>query len=358
MGSAREFVGDLSGSVRPLGAAVLCAGLALGMPDAARAECRFSVMTLPVEMVGMRPVATVGINGRPVRLVVDSGAFYSALTRDAARQLGLPERTAPRILFVDDLAGAFDARLTTVRRLQFGIVELPNVDFLVGMAEPGADAVGVLGRNLLGVSNADTEYDLAHGVIRVVYPNHRCGGQDYAYWAGEGRVSELAMIGDRDVLKPAAVVVARVNGHEAKALLDTSAPTLLSRAQAGRAEIPADALQSAGSLRGAGNGVVRTWVTSIGKFELDMETLVNYRFRVADFDLDGVDMLLGIDFFLSHHVYVANSQHRVFFTSNGDWALPPGAERAAPIAGGDAALTLQSSIDPNARQYSLAPPSP
>jgi tetratricopeptide (TPR) repeat protein len=39
--------------------------------------------------------------------------------------------------------------------------------------------------------------------------------------------------------------------------------------------------------------------------------------RVADIDLLGRDMWIGADFFLSHRVYVANSQHRIYFTYNG-----------------------------------------
>ena len=43
----------------------------------------------------------------------------------------------------------------------------------------------------------------------------------------------------------------------------------------------------------------------------------NVRLRFANFSMDEGDMLLGADFFLSHRVYVANSQDKLYFTYNG-----------------------------------------
>jgi tetratricopeptide (TPR) repeat protein len=51
---------------------------------------------------------------------------------------------------------------------------------------------------------------------------------------------------------------------------------------------------------------------------LRREKISNTRLRFADSDfLDGVDMLLGADFFLSHRVYVAASQEKIYVTYNG-----------------------------------------
>ena len=359
MSNTRDFSAGSPRANHRLHAFIACLALTLGLSGAAQAECRFRAMPIPVEMVGTRAVATLGINGRQVRLVVDTGAFHSFLTHDAAQQLGLPERTAPRILRVDGLTGEVDAKVTTVKTLRFGIAELQNMDFMVGTIDPGAGAVGVLGRNLLGISNADTEYDLAHGVIRVMYPNVGCGGQDLAYWAGGQGVSELSMVQYSGQFEPGAMVVANINGHRAKALFDTSATTLVSLAQMHRADGKVGSSRPAGTLRIAGSGQAETWLAAAENFELGKETIANPAFRVADFDLDGVDMLLGIDFFLSHRIYVDNSQHRVFFTSDGTWesATGPAAVQALVAeAGVDAALTLQSSIDPNTRQPSVASP--
>jgi hypothetical protein len=59
-----------------------------------------------------------------------------------------------------------------VNKVQFNGAEIPNVQFIVGVNELGAGIMGVLGRNFLSI--ADTEYDLAHGVVRLVFPKGDC----------------------------------------------------------------------------------------------------------------------------------------------------------------------------------------
>ena len=43
----------------------------------------------------------------------------------------------------------------------------------------------------------------------------------------------------------------------------------------------------------------------------------NTRLRFGADDLPDIDMLIGADFFLSHHIYWSNATHRMFFTFNG-----------------------------------------
>ncbi len=74
----------------------------------------------------------------------------------------------------------------------------------------------------------------------------------------------------------------------------------------------------AGYSSGIGRGRVKTYIAPFSSFKVgDGEEIKNARLRIADIDLDEGDMLLGADFFLSHHVFVANSQHRLYLTYNG-----------------------------------------
>jgi hypothetical protein len=157
------------------------AALALTLPIAAHAACQIETLDLPVRMIGSRAVATVGINGTPVPLTVDSGAFFSVLTEAAATQLDLRTRQFPA-LRVEGIAGRMDARVTTVDKLQLAKGDISRVDFVVGGNEPGAGTMGLMGRNLL--SFTDTEYDLANGLIRFSFPNDDCAKANLAYWAG------------------------------------------------------------------------------------------------------------------------------------------------------------------------------
>lgn len=58
----------------------------------------------------------------------------------------------------------------------------------------------------------------------------------------------------------------------------------------------------------------------VSSFKIGEEEIRNTQIKVTDADLDEalrVDMLLGVDFFLSHHILVANSQNKIYFTYNG-----------------------------------------
>jgi hypothetical protein len=165
------------------------AALVLALPGAAHAACQIKMLELPVKMVGSRAVATVGINGSPVPLTVDSGAFFSVLTAGAATQLNLRLRPVPG-LRVEGITGRIDARVTTVDKLQLIKGEIERVEFLVGGNEPGAGTMGLMGRNIL--SFTDTEYDLADGLIRFSFPNDDCAKANLAYWAAASHVTEIS----------------------------------------------------------------------------------------------------------------------------------------------------------------------
>jgi len=91
--------------VAPLLALILGAAGAAAAPD----KCQIETMDIPVRLVESRPVATVKLNGVPVPLLVDSGAFYSFLSEASARQLNLRTKPAPEGLRVYGITGAVQA---------------------------------------------------------------------------------------------------------------------------------------------------------------------------------------------------------------------------------------------------------
>lgn len=289
--------------------------LALLLPACSHAACKVNGLELPVKIVGNRAIATVGINGTDVPLLVDSGAFYSFLTDATAEQLKLPTSPLPRGMNLYGFDGNMDARMTVVKQLRLLKGELPNIEFVVGGNESDGGAMGLMGRNLL--SFADTEYDLAHGLIRFMFPNEDCAKTMLAYWAGDTPVSQLALKGKRFDELPAIKAIGQLNGVDTEIMFDTGATTVLSRSAAMRAGIKDAEMTTAPPMRGGGRGEVKAWTGPLRKFELGDETILNNRVAIAEFDIPGVDMLLGIDFFLSHRIYVAKSQRRIYFTYNG-----------------------------------------
>ncbi len=273
-------------------------------------------MTLPVRLVEQRPVATVKINGTPVPLLVDSGAFFSFLSHASAKQLDLKTRPIPDNLRVYGIGGRVeDLKVAKVAKLELEGAVIPNADFIVGGSEVNAGIMGVLGRNIL--SAGDTEYDLAHGVIRLVFPRGDCEKTTLAYWAGEAPVIEAPLINygrnDSSIRVPTLV-----NGQKVVALMDTGAPltTLLSGA-ASKVGIAEADMRLIGRSGGAGSQLSRRWIAKVERFEIGGEKVSNNEFRVAEASDDEHGMLLGLDYFLAHRVYVSRLQGKMYATWNG-----------------------------------------
>ncbi|WP_431051981.1 aspartyl protease family protein [Roseateles sp. L2-2] len=299
---------------------------AFAPPRAAAADepgrCAIESMTIPVRLVERRPVATLELNGVPVSLLVDSGAFYSFLSASTAQQLGLPLRKPPSNLVVQGVTGPVEGlRLTTVKSVKLEEAKLEYVEFLVGGSELNAGIMGVLGRNFLSI--ADTEYDLAHGVVRLVSPRGDCAKRSLAYWAGDAPVIEVPALSysrnDRAIR-----VEVQVNGRKLEALMDTGAPatslTLSAARKAGIAE--ADMTPGIRS-GGAGADLAATWMTNVALFEIGGEKVRDNRLKVSDVSARDHDVLLGLDYFLSHRIYVARSQNKVYATWNGGKVFLP-----------------------------------
>ncbi len=306
-------------NVRPSIARRIAIGalLALGLqlPGISHAGCHLKTLELPVRMVGHRAIATVGINGTKVPLLVDSGAFFSFLTEAAAQQLNLSTRMLPGGMRIEGLTGGVSARLTTVAHLQMADGDLPGIDFIVGGNEAGAGAMGLLGRNILGF--ADTEYDLAHGLIRLVIPSDECEKANMAYWAGDTPVSMVELLRGYREKTPDIRALLLLNGHKVTGLFDTGATTTVSLDAAHDAGVKDADMKTEGRMTGAGRGKANAWTASFDSVELGGESVRHNRLEIGDFDQRGFDMLVGIDFFLSHHIYVSRQQSRMYFTYNG-----------------------------------------
>ena len=331
--------------------------LALLLPALAQAACEIQPLELPVKMVGSRAVATVGINGTPVPLTVDSGAFYSMLTDAAAAQLKL--RLDPNSgVRVYGITGKVDTQLTTVDKLELQKGEIPHAQFIVGVNEPGSGTMGLMGRNLLGLT--DAEYDLGHGVIRLIVPSDGCEKANMAYWAGSEPVDVIDLMAPLGVRLPAIRAHAKLNGKDLVVLFDTGATTIVSKRMALRIGMAEADMRPDGIVYGGGRGSGKAWTALFDSFQIGGEQVLHNRLRVGEFDLKEADMLLGIDFFLSHRIYVSNQQSKLFMTYSGgpvfalnraDAASPAASESAAADSGASAARSAATvSADDLARR--------
>jgi tetratricopeptide (TPR) repeat protein/predicted aspartyl protease len=290
----------------------------LSVPAArASAECKIHRLAeLPVTMAGLRPLVPAKINGSDVLFIADSGAFYSMITPGTAAEQKLKRSPAPFELTVRGVGGNADVSVTTVKTFTLANVPLSNVEFLVGGNELGDGAAGVLGQNVLRI--ADVEYDLANGAIRLMRPES-CGKSELAYWAASQPYSVMD-IGYASVLSPHTTGTASINGEKIRVMFDTgSAASVLSLRAAERAGVKPGAagVVAAGFWSGVGRRTIQTWIAPFSNFKIGDEEIRNTHLRIGDVEFDNADMLIGADFFLSHHIYVASSQHKLYFTYNG-----------------------------------------
>jgi predicted aspartyl protease len=287
------------------------AGAASGEP----AACNLAkVADLPVTMVGASPLVSVKVNGLDGRLVADTGSFFSMLAPASAARYGLKLGPLPPWLNIRGATGAADVHVASAKDFSVLGLELHNVDFLVGEHGFGPGADGLLGENVMSLT--DAEFDLANGVIRLFQTDH-CDGANLAYWAGGGTHGEMSI---SPIEKPGYEIQgwATVNGHRVRVTFDTGAwrSTLkTSAAKAAGIVLDGPGVTPGGASGGIGRRFISTEIAPVASFEIGGEEIKNTHLRVGDLDLEDADMLIGADFFLSHRVFVSKSQRKLFFTT-------------------------------------------
>jgi tetratricopeptide (TPR) repeat protein len=323
--------------------AIALLSIAIGGGEAV--GCTLNFVDLPITMSDLRATLAVKINGAPATLAIDSGAFYSFISAPSAAALHLPLRAAPPGMdVIRGINGDAEIYLTTVKQLTVGSAVLPNLDFTVGGGAIGRDVAGLIGQNIL--ARGDVEYDLGHGVMRLVRPIG-CPTTMLAYWDKTEPYSVLD-IGAIDGTSDTTVSSAVVNGVTMRVLFDTGSPTsflTLKAAKRAGFDIHGPGVVAAGETTGLGRGRLATWIAPVKSFKIGDEEIHNTHLRIGDAPLFDRDMLIGADFFLSHHIYVANSQRKLYFTYNGGPVFNLTLEGAAPAQPAPAAVSDETPTD-------------
>lgn len=284
------------------------------------AGCKLHILAdLPVTMEGMRVSVPVKVNGKDTRLWLDSGAFFSILPKAKTLELELKLEPLPGNFYLAGVGGNVSVELTTVK--SFGIVgqELKNMQFIVGGSDAGN---GLIGRNILAM--ADTEFDLAHGSVKIIRPEG-CEHAGFAYWAAGKPFFTVPLAANnsnsRDHIFGLSV---SINGARINAEFDTGAPaSLISRRAAERAgiDLSGPSVIPFSGIGGFGRRSKKGWSVPVENISIGDEQILRTRLNVIDGPIADVvgapDMLLGADFILAHHIYVARAQRRIYFTYSG-----------------------------------------
>jgi tetratricopeptide (TPR) repeat protein len=317
-------------------AVLIGCGACLGAPSSLGAEkkCKIAkVVELPITMNSLRPTIDVKINNRDAKFILDSGAFYSMISSATAEEYNLKTTHAPLGLTVIGIGGAADVRVATVKEFSIVGITLKNREFLVGGSDVGT--AGLLGQNLL--EQFDVEYDLATGVIRL-FRTEDCDHTLLAYWLAPGQAYSSMPIDRIDPWHPHTIGVAYVNDKQIRVEFDSGAFTsLLSLKAAERAGVKpgSPGVVASGYTSGIGRGVTKQYIAPFASFKIgDGEEIKNTKLRIADIGVDNADMLVGADFFVSHRIFVANKEHKLFLSYNGGPVFNLSQNRAVPSQGG------------------------
>ncbi len=336
--------------------AVVLGAAALAGAGSAMADCKFAkVVEVPVTLENFRAVVATKMNGQDTRLFIDTGAFFSAVSDDAAKQLGLKPSTAPFGLQIGGIGGTMQgARAVEAKDFSFANAGFHDMQFLVGGRVGGAGLAGVIGENIL--SPFDVEYDFANGVMRF-FRAEGCGDANLAYWSSGKALSRLSLDAPGSGRYVSQLRTrGKVNGRAIQVVLDTGVPlSVLSRIAAERVGITSASpgVESAGISYGVYGQAQEDFIAPFSSFAIGDEEIKNTRLRISNIKLPETDMLLGLDFFLSHRVLVATSQKKIYFTYNGgpvfrlDQAPSPRPSQTAVAAEGPSTAPGAAAAAPN-----------
>lgn len=325
----------------------------LGFLGTAAAADRCTMVRLPdipVTMHGLTPLVLAEIDGTKVSLILDSGAGDSTLSLAVASRLNLPLRRA-NFYMIGSTGAMAVPEIATAQTFAFDRSTFSYVKFIVTPALFNA-AAGLLGQNVLQL--ADVEYDLGNGVVRLIRPLG-CGDRPMAYWATSQNVSVVGLQ-RTSALYPHLLGRARVNGAPIRVMFDTGAPhsTLSLHAAKSVGLAPGSpGVLPAGTISGVNGRPEPVWSATFASFDIGGESILHARVLIGHIEDSEADMILGADFFLAHRIYVANSQHKLYFTYNGgpvfNFTTAPASEsRANPGAIAPAGAAAAESAPPGA----------
>lgn len=289
---------------------LLFLGTALAGCETGPHQCKLIVSgDMPVLNDRGSPIVRAAINGHPVALIVDTGAFSTTVGRSFIEPLGLNETGAT--LLVRGVGGEDYGRVVTIDTLDMGSSKAQNIAVAaVGQFTgqvAGLPVVGLFGRDFLG--RYDTVVDMSAHRVQLVEtedcetPTPGWTGQIHAV-----PISRLYNGGRKTTLD------IRLNGHATDAVLDTGAASTLISLNAARAAGVTQAMLEKDPAT-IGYGVTRDPVKN---YRHHFETLQvgdivfhDVVLRVGG-DLPDTDALLGADFFRHYRLWIPRNGDRMF----------------------------------------------
>jgi len=276
-------------------------------------SCRYvNVASVPVHYSGPGLALTMegSINGTPARLLVDTGAGDTALTRTGTEPRGMSLWSTGRYTY--GIGGSSRVYRTRFKEFRAGPASAKSGELRVINdfgAAPSFD--GLVGAPFL--LQTDFEISLAEKEVRFFRPQN-CGERHLAYWDPEATVIKFERNFSRS---PNPQFTVLLNGKKVNAIIDSGAATTvvtLNAAKRAGLKLDAPGVQRMGESSGIGSDRVARWATHFDTLQLGNETIRNADVGVIDSDLGSIELLLGADFLRAHRVLFAMSQQKLYIS--------------------------------------------
>ncbi len=303
-------------SSRPILAVVLAAALGSLAAASAQATCRPERRaTVPVERMGRLLTVTAALDGKPARLVLDTGAERTVVSQAAMRELHL--RGDPWVsTFIRGVGGVEWRANALLESFTLGGVPLrrrsvnPVLSLVVAplpFPTSGADgAAGLLGSDYLSVF--DLDLDLAAGTLGIY------AMQDCATGAIPWSLPFVTVPATRPKAGVLLVPV-QIDGRILQAELDTGAVASLvtarGAARLGLAANPSDA-RAGPALRGVGRQEMAVQIREFAEIRFGPLVLRDAHLAVgAPAGGYPFDMILGLDILRDARLWISYASNRV-----------------------------------------------
>ena len=310
-----------------LRAALLCALAALAAtPVSALAadppKCKLArIAEWPVQLRNDLPLVDGAINGKNVKILLDTGAETTMVDTGTAEKLGLVLQ--PTFRRAIGFGGTARIYATVIEELRIrDAVVRTGMRVLVSGERAHSTFDFILGDDVF--RQADMEFDYTKGVVRLFQASD-CGNAWLAYW--DANALQVPLENDTKI-----VFAVTVNGRPARALLDSGASSsVVSMSFAATLGITPQSggVVQAGCSGGVGEGLVPMWVARFDSIAIAGESIRDARIRIADFMPELAyarnptpEVVLGTDFLRAHRVMVSRSQGKVYFSYAGGLVFP------------------------------------
>lgn len=259
------------------------------------------------------PTVDGAINGKPVRMLLDTGSYATFVLREEAESQRLnPERINREVQGVGGRSSVF---LVKVKDFAIGGAHATNLRFPVVEMTDHSGIAGIVGADFL--LQYDVEIDLAEKRVKLFRADH-CQDKALAYWDKDALTVPMKfMPGATNPL-----VQVSINGVALWALVDSGAHSTVIDLDTARTlgfSNDAPGVTTGGKARGVGAENRTVWHHTFDSFALGDERIEHPRIGVIDSTADyrgrkAHQVLLGRDFLRAHHVLLAQSQMLFYYS--------------------------------------------